>query len=98
MPFEADGMADVVYKYLDSITENEASHGRPMLTAVITKQDQKPTQAWLKKHVAATRKVTMAEAAVILKQYNNNEKIELWKTELTKVHNQWHIPMGSLTA
>ena len=93
LPFDAEGMADVMYKYLDAIANYEADNNRPMITAVITKQDQSPTQAWLKKCVMRQQDVSMREAADIVKNYKNNEKTDLWKIELNKVFDQWHIPL-----
>jgi len=93
LPFEAEGMADVVYKYLDAIAKYEAVNGRPMITAVITKQDHTPTQAFLKKCVVHQRNVSEREAADILKTYKNRDKIELWNQELIKLYQQWLISL-----
>lgn len=93
LPFGSEGVADVVYKYLDAIASYESDNGRPMLTALITKQDQSPTHQCLKKCVALAENVAIEDTTAILKKYKNNEKLELWKTQLTKVYSQWAIPL-----
>lgn len=93
LPFDAEGMSDVMYKYLDAITKYEADNDRPMITAVITKQDQSPTQACLKNCVRIQQNVSVREAADIIKTYKNKDKTDLWKIELNKVYDQWTITL-----
>lgn len=85
-----------VNKYLNSITEFENDHGRPMLTSMIVQRSLKPTKAWLKSYFILYKNYNPEgaeeKAKELLSSSAKESCRELLQLEQERVVQYWTIP------
>ncbi|MCL0057514.1 hypothetical protein M1N05_00390 [Dehalococcoidales bacterium] len=86
LDMENPGDRNKIAEILDEINHYEHQQGRPMLSAVVIRQDVNMPGAGF------------FELARGLGKYHGNDDLVFWVHELTKVHNYWQSQQGSVQA
>ena len=73
-------MGKEVGQMCGEISENEVSHGRPMLSAVVVKTDGRPGEGFF------------TFARQIGRWDGSGDKVDFWRSEIQEVYSTWGTP------
>ena len=86
LPKRGVEMAKIVNATLLKISKFEAKHGRPMLTAIVCKQDKKNNDIF-----PSDWFFTCAKEAGYDVPENETERLTFWKSQFDEVHEYWNL-------